>query len=91
MRRIAIGLRSLVLVLIALALGRSPDGAISDRLTVIYLLDQSLSIPAEQRRAMVEYVNAAAEEHRKRRRPAGVIVFGARRLSSFRLFPTRCI
>ena len=30
----------------------------NDHLTVIYLLDQSLSIPQEQRAAMIKYVNA---------------------------------
>ena len=31
---------------------------INDHLTVIYLLDQSLSIPAAQREAMIKYVSA---------------------------------
>ena len=50
----------------------------SDRLTVIYLLDQSMSIPEEQRRTMIDYVNHEVREHRKSESEdrAGVIVFG---------------
>jgi hypothetical protein len=50
----------------------------SERLAVIYLLDQSLSIPEEQRRAMRDYVTREVREHRKQEHDdlAGVIVFG---------------
>ena len=37
----------------------------SDRLTVIYLLDQSLSIPEARRAAMIRYVNASIREQRQ--------------------------
>jgi hypothetical protein len=45
---------------------------------VIYLLDQSLSIPEARRFAMIDYVNASIREHRKDEKGdrAGVIVFG---------------
>lgn len=77
LRRItAIGLRTLVLVLIILALAEAQMVRISERLTVLYVLDQSLSIPEEQRRAMAEYVNASIKRHRKQDDRAGVIVFG---------------
>jgi Mg-chelatase subunit ChlD/uncharacterized membrane protein len=74
---LAIALRSIVLVTVILALAGIQLVRTSDRLTVIYLLDQSLSIPAEQRRAMIEYVNAAIIKHRQRDEDrVGVIVFG---------------
>ena len=77
-RLVAIGLRSALLILIALALAEVKFVRTSDRLTVIYLLDQSRSIPAEQRRAMVDYAKAEVAAHRNREREdrAGVIVFG---------------
>ena len=79
LRRVfALTLRSLVLALLVLALADMQYQRKSDRLTVIYLLDQSLSIPMEQRQAMIDYVNASIQEHHdemKRDRFA-VIVFG---------------
>lgn len=72
----AIALRTAVLVLVILSLAEARMVRISDRLTVIYVLDQSMSIPEEQRRAMVEYVNASIKHHRKQDDRAGVIVFG---------------
>ncbi len=75
-RWFALGLRSVVMTLLILALAGIQMVHTSDRLTVIYLLDQSLSIPAEQRRAMIGYVNAAIEKHREHLDRAGVIVFG---------------
>src|SRR5574340_37943 len=55
-------LLSVVLLLLMLALADVQAVRVNDRLTVIYLLDQSLSIPPDQRRAMVDYVNAAIQE-----------------------------
>ena len=75
-RIVALGLRSLVLVLFILAIAEVQMVRVSDKLTVIYLLDQSLSIPKERRRAMIDYVNAATGKHRKREDRVGVIVFG---------------
>ncbi len=50
----------------------------TDRITVIYLLDQSESIPAERRQQMLQFVSANVREYRdaKREDRAGVIVFG---------------
>lgn len=74
---LAIALRSIVLVMIILALAGIQMVRTSDRLTVIYLVDQSLSIPAEQRRAMIRYVNEAIMQHRKHKDDrVGVIIFG---------------
>ena len=76
-RRItSLGLRSLVLLLFILALAETQIVRTNDRLTVIYLLDQSESIPGPRREAMVEYVNAAILEHREQEDRVGVIVFG---------------
>ncbi len=77
-RWFAMGLRSVVFVLIVLALAELQFLRISDSMTVIYLLDQSASIPQEQRDAMVEYVKESVSEHRDdaKRDRAALIVFG---------------
>ncbi len=77
-RTLALILRSVVLVAMVLALAEMQMVRRSDRLTVIYLLDQSLSIPEFRRRAMVEFVNRSIAEQRDQHREdrAGVIVFG---------------
>ncbi len=77
-RLFALTLRSIVFALIIFALADAQYQRKSDRLTVIYLLDQSLSIPADQRLAMIDYVNASidaqrSDEHQDR---VGVIAFG---------------
>lgn len=77
-RLIVLTLRSLVLLLIVLALAELQWLRSHDRMTVIYLLDQSVSIPAAQRQAMVDYVKQAASAQRDdaRRDRAALIVFG---------------
>lgn len=75
-RLIAIGVRSLVITLIVFALAGAQMVRVSERLTVLYLLDQSLSIPAEQRQAMAALVNEAIVKHRQGDDRVGVIVFG---------------
>lgn len=75
-RFLALLLRTAVLAGIVLALAEIQLVRTSDRLTVIYLLDQSLSIPVEQRQLMIEYVNRAIREQRHHQDRAGVIVFG---------------
>ena len=75
-RWIVLVLRTTVMLLLILALADVQWVRTSERLTVVYLLDQSLSIPAEQRRAMIDYVNASILEHREKDDRAGVIVFG---------------
>ena len=64
-RIVALVLRSVVFSAIVLALADVQYQRRSDKLAVIYLLDQSLSIPIEQRLEMGKYVNASIEEHRK--------------------------
>src|SRR4030042_2864389 len=71
-RRIfALALRSIVLLLLILAIADVQWIRTSNRLTVIYLLDQSLSIPQERREAMIDYVNEAVERHFKEGDRAG--------------------
>lgn len=77
-RCFAISLRTLVFVLVVLALAEAQYRRVSDRMTVIYLLDQSESIPAEQRTAMVDFVKESVREFRDvgRRDRAALIIFG---------------
>src|SRR3954471_10017387 len=77
-RLIALGLRTLVVVLLVAAIAEMQYRRTSDKLTVIYLLDQSLSIPEARREAMIDYVNASIRDQRKSEKgdKAGVIVFG---------------
>ncbi|TWT77151.1 von Willebrand factor type A domain protein [Posidoniimonas polymericola] len=74
----ALVLRSLVVGLIILAIADMQHREESDKLTVLYLLDQSLSIPEDERDAMRRFVNASVSEHRRddKEDRAGVIVFG---------------
>ncbi len=77
-RWIALGLRSLVISAVVLALADVQYQRRSDKLAVIYLLDQSLSIPIEQRQEMAKYVNASIKMHQDDTREDryAVIVFG---------------
>ena len=65
-------------VLLMLALAEIQLLKTSEKLTVVYLLDQSESIPSAQRQAMLQYVVQDVAVHRDRSRgdKAGVIVFG---------------
>ena len=77
-RLMVLTLRSLVLTFLVFALADMQFQRRSDQLTVIYLLDQSLSIPTNQRQEMVDYVNASIEEHHDEsaNNRYAVIVFG---------------
>ena len=75
-RWIAILLRGLLVALVVFALAEAQIVRTSDRLTVVYLLDQSLSIPADRRQEMIDYINADIRAHRRGTDRAGVIVFG---------------
>jgi len=74
----ALGLRTLVFTLLVCALAEMQLKQKNDRLTVLYLLDQSLSIPEEHRATMVRYVNASVRAHRRddKEDRVGVIAFG---------------
>jgi uncharacterized membrane protein len=77
-RIVALLLRTMVLLLLVLALANLQWLRKSDRMTVAFLLDQSDSIPVEDREAMVDYVVREVQLHRNRARrdKASVIVFG---------------
>jgi Mg-chelatase subunit ChlD len=75
---LALALRAAVVVMIVLALAGMQTSRVRQTVSVVYLLDQSLSIPAEKRRAMFEHVVRAVEVHRQASREdrVGIIVFG---------------
>ncbi|MCA9187605.1 MAG: VWA domain-containing protein [Pirellulaceae bacterium] len=77
-RVFALLLRTAVLTLLILALANTQFLRTSDRMTVVYLLDQSASIPQRQREAMVAYVRDEVAKHRQvsKEDRASVIVFG---------------
>src|SRR5688572_10770481 len=65
-RLFALLFRTVVFTLLVLALAGIQLQKISDRVTVIYLLDQSESIPKMMREAMLEYVMKDVEAHRRK-------------------------
>lgn len=77
-RLLALTLRSLVLVLLICALAEIQYQRTHDQITVMYLLDQSLSIPEDRRAEMIQYANASIRDQRRDETEdrAGVIVFG---------------
>ncbi len=75
-RWFAIVFRTAVVVLLVLAAADLQLVRTNSDLTVIYLLDQSLSIPQQQRAAMIQYVRDEVKLHRRNKDRAGVIVFG---------------
>ena len=77
-RGIAIVLRTAVMLLVIFAIAGVQWIWSSEKLTVIYLLDQSDSIPVAKRQLMFEYAIQSVKEHRqsKRQDRAGLIVFG---------------
>ena len=78
-RRIfALGLRTFVFTLLVLCLARTQWQQRTDRLTVIYVLDQSESIPKTKRDYMLKFVSRAVQEHRRSEKhdKAGVVIFG---------------
>ena len=74
-RWIALGVRSAVLLMLVCALAEIQVVRVHDRLTVMYLLDQSASISPPQRKTMVERVQAAIDQQRRGEDRAGVIAF----------------
>ena len=95
-RLFALGFRTLVLVLMVLCLAEVQLKRISDRVTVMYLLDQSESIPKITREAMLKYVMEDVSKHRRKgdlqnasEDKAGVIILAAKRLSNIPPLPTK--
>ena len=65
-RRIfALLLRTAVLLLIIFALAEIQFLKSSDKVTVIYVLDQSESVPLDKRQSMIEYVSREVARHRR--------------------------
>jgi Mg-chelatase subunit ChlD len=77
-RILVLVLRATVVTLIVMALAEASWVRSSDRMTVVYLLDRSLSIPESHRQRMLEYVNLSVARHWQpgRQDRVGVIVFG---------------
>ena len=77
-RSIAIALRTAVMLLVIFAVAGIQWIWSSEKLTVIYLLDQSDSIPVAKRQLMFEYAiqSVKAHRHSERQDRAGLIVFG---------------
>ncbi|RMF37597.1 MAG: VWA domain-containing protein [Planctomycetota bacterium] len=78
-RRVAaLTFRSIVIGLLVLAIAGVQWVWISDRTTVIYLLDQSDSIPRAKRDVMLKYAIESVAAHRREARGdrSGLIVFG---------------
>ena len=74
-RALAILLRATVVTLVVLALARLQTVRRSDRLTTMFLIDASQSIPREQRKAALDYVTESSKK-RQANDLSGVIVFG---------------
>jgi uncharacterized membrane protein/Mg-chelatase subunit ChlD len=70
--------RTVVWTVIVFALAGVQLVWVSDRVTVMYLLDQSASIPQAKRQVMLNYVVRNVRRHRDRAREdrAGIVVFG---------------
>ncbi|MFK8114945.1 MAG: VWA domain-containing protein [Rubripirellula sp.] len=77
-RWFALILRTVVWTAIVFALAGVQTVWVSDRVTVMYLLDQSESIPLAKRQVMLDYVVRNVRRHRDRVREdrAGIVVFG---------------
>ena len=75
-RAVAIALRSVILLLIILSLAEVQSVRKNDKLTTIFLLDWSESIPHEKQAEMLNFVNAATKSRSNKDDLAGVIVFG---------------
>jgi uncharacterized membrane protein len=82
-RLFALGFRTLVFAMLVFALAEVQLRRVSENVTVIYLLDQSESIPKATREAMLRYVMEDSRKHRRSgdlrsasEDKVGVIVFG---------------
>ncbi|HEV3120414.1 MAG TPA: vWA domain-containing protein, partial [Isosphaeraceae bacterium] len=75
-RAMAILLRSAVLTLLALALAEVQMVRRSDKLTTLFLVDMSQSIPRDRQQPMMQLVNNAITTQKRKDDLAGVIVFG---------------
>src|SRR5271156_4767819 len=74
-RTMAILLRTAVISLIILALADLQSIRRTDRLTTMFLLDASNSVPRDLQKAALGYISEASK-NRRREDLAGVVVFG---------------
>lgn len=75
-RALAIGLRSLVVAAVVLALADPQLVRRNDALTTIFVLDTSRSIPGDLQLPMLDFANQAIDAHRRANDRAGVVAFG---------------
>ncbi len=77
-RVVAITLRSVIYLCLVMALAEAQWVRTSNRLTVLFLLDQSLSISQTQTDTLIDYINKAIAGQRDAAREdrVGVLVFG---------------
>jgi uncharacterized membrane protein/Mg-chelatase subunit ChlD len=75
-RAMAILFRTAVLLLLILALAQTQSVRKNDRLTTIFLVDNSQSIPHDWQPRMLEFINAANKAQKRPDDLSGVIVFG---------------
>ncbi len=75
-RALAIALRAGVVILIVAALAEVQSVRRDDRMTTLFLLDVSQSIPRDRLAPMLQFVNEAVRLHQRQGDLAGVVVFG---------------
>ena len=75
-RAVALLLRASVVTLIVLALAGVQAVRRDDRLTTIFLMDVSESIPVDRQKDMLDYVRGAVRDQKPPDDLAGVVVFG---------------
>ncbi len=75
---LALAFRSLVVSLVVFAIADAKWQRSTDRLTVLYLLDQSESISVAKRKLMLDFAYESVKQHRRdqKKDKAGVIIFG---------------
>jgi uncharacterized membrane protein len=75
-RLFALLFRTCVYSLLVFALAKAQWQKHTDQLCVIYVLDQSESIPIEKRGYMMTYAARSVEKHRRADDQAGMVIFG---------------
>lgn len=75
-RTLAILLRTAVITLVVLALAEVQTVRTSDKLTTIFVVDASQSIPQEWQGRLLQYINAANERQKRPDDLSGIVVFG---------------
>ena len=86
----ALALRIAIVTLLALALAQAQWSFIQNDLSVIYVLDQSLSIPTDTRREALDYV-MESQNRRQSADQVGLVVFGKSAAMERRPEPTKLL